>query len=216
MRRILKMCLLVVGFSAVAGAIATCILWVHYTRRGPWATGTDVRAFLGTSFEMSAPEVERSLGSPLVNCADFLLKRPHSFAPACYGEPVDKERALHETSLLAIDLTVFNESAWAELDFFDDRLDHVEVQFEPYSVTDIQALVEKIKASLDLAYGTTERVDSHDVPGAYEFKYDRKPVQANLWVNPDMKKPTVSIFLKYPSMGERFEERRKERDRHAF
>ncbi|MBN1209172.1 MAG: hypothetical protein JXB05_30220 [Myxococcaceae bacterium] len=218
MRRVLA----VVVVLAVAFAALIAVLYMHDRRLGPFATGTNVKAFLGTTFEMSRQEVERTLGKRLLSCPDVKSLEGGSlpiptFIWQCEAESVDLDLAAHEWSGFVPDLYVYETQAFGSFQFFDRRLTGVGVHFKPFGVNDGERLIRTVIEAVERSYGPCSREESDSVPGAYTLNCKKPKVNVALWINPsDERSPIVDLRLNYPALHIAFEEARAARDASAL
>lgn len=218
MRRILVM---IAVLGAAFGALVA-VFYMHNQRLGPFATGTTVKAFLGTTFEMSTQEVERTLGKRLLSCPDVKrLEGGNLPIPTliwqCDVEFVDLELAAHEWSGFVPELYVYETQAFGSFEFFDGRLTGVEVSFKPFGVDASKRLIRTVTEAVERSYGQCSREESDRVPGAYTLNCKKPKVNVTLWINPSgAQPPIVELRLNYPALHVAFEETRAARDASAL
>jgi hypothetical protein len=217
----MKLLLRLVRIAAMLLLIAAIAAFVYYwtqSHRWPFSTGSRDQAFLGTTFGMSQPEVERTLakhGARLVSyseyeriSSDHLVSR-FDFTPLL---PSD-ERDYYDMYMPSIQM--FGANTEAEFEFFNSRLIHVSVYFTKYAKTD--SVVPTIVTALEQHYTFLTRKEAEQVPGGYSLEFASKGITASLWVNlTDPKKPNLVLYVSRISDASDREKRRQQRERAAF
>ena len=116
---------------------------------GPFATGTSRKAFLGTTFGMSVPEVERALGQPL---ADAALDKPLTDRAESWvleAMPVPRHTLQDRYTVSA---TLYQVPCDVTFQFIAGKLGKVEVMFKPASDQEMNMLLDRIRQELSKDY----------------------------------------------------------------
>ncbi len=137
---------------AMSSLFLMCGLGYLYAKAnayGPFATGTICKAFLGTTFQMSVPEVERALGRRLAQDREEkpLSERAQEWivdALPLPGRPVDERYALA--------ISLYRVPCNASFLFRKAQLGGVRLEFEPVQNQELDALLTQVRRELEKDY----------------------------------------------------------------
>jgi hypothetical protein len=200
MKKILT--LISLGFICV---IIFVLLWTN--RIWPFSTGSNTPAFLGTTFEMSLPEVQRALkkiGIQLVDIDTFKKLDPE-LSKKEFFLSYDFELALGEDKLTENkveswympSIKMFNSRVVADFSFNERKLEYITVSIYPFTKNSLQ-VVEEINSELKKKYRFIEKQLSKEVPGAYSLVFKGTSSSVNFWVNlTDQANPIIKLFMSY-------------------
>jgi hypothetical protein len=172
--------------------LSTGYAYVKTEAYGPFATASAHKAFLGTRFEMSVPEVERTVGRRLAGpgsepaqaegLKDWILEALPLF-----------ERPTMTRSLS--NLIVYHVPCTANFGFVRGKLARVEVQFEPTSTSESRLLLQRIQEDLQAEYA---RVDAPANLPANSLMYRKEAVDTMIIPTfEDAKHHQISVVLQY-------------------
>lgn len=182
------------------------IFYLYSFRYWPFCTGTNVPAFLGTTFGMSLPETKRALkqhGTILVNRSKFdnlrQLQSPSSF----FYIPKEKDFIFLSDRLLQHDyeywympaVEMFDSAVEARFQFYQKKLSVVEVNIFPLNKKKSPDIIKKISSVLKEKYSSFHMEPSKEVPGAYSLIFDSTSSKIKFWVN--LSKPDSPFLILY-------------------
>jgi hypothetical protein len=147
-------------FSSLFLFLGTGYIYLKSEAYGPFATGTSHKAFLGTTFGMSVPEVERTLQRKLVRGPSGL---PEKSSPESIKDWVIDmvPRPSEESDLrLLPELVAYHVPAQARFQFIRGMLGRVEVQFQKTERDETKLLVQRLREDLIKSY--TVEADAPD------------------------------------------------------
>jgi hypothetical protein len=158
--------------SAIVLLLGSGYMYLKAEAYGPFATAGVHKAFLGSSFEMSIPEVQRSLGRKLVPVA---AERPASegFKSWLLGIIPDLEKK-SETRILP-ELVVYSVPGKARFDFVGGKLGRVHVEFEPTTVKEAGRLAGRVHEDFAKEY---RKVDVSASSSSRSTLYRKDAVEA--------------------------------------
>lgn len=212
--------------------ISTTVAW-WYTF-WPFTKGSDIPAFLGTTFEMTLPEVQRALnksGIQLIDKESFKKNHPDiskisslfiDFTPMI----VLTEDSPKNDSWYLPPLEMFSSYVIGEFNFNTDRLVSVYLQVHPFknllSETSLakanEEVIREIVSSLEKKnYKSVKTEPSIAIPGAYDQYFEGKKTKVNLWVDlTDPKDPIINIYIIYTKPNEIRKKIIEKRENNAF
>lgn len=180
------------GVSAVFLLAAVGFLYLKAHAIGPFTTGTPHKALLGTTFGMSVPEVERTLGRKLrVNPAEGALQeKAHEWLAEAL--PLPRERSDESYSL---PVNVFGARSRITFHFDKRRLARVELQFMPARSEEATRIRLKILEELSKDYKLTEESTKEELS---RYRYAKESVDALLIAGEGSDKLTnIRVVLDY-------------------
>lgn len=188
------------------------LLWSY--KFWPFATASNIPAFVGTTFKMSVPEARRALKKnniKLVNYETFkiinkILGDKESFWWEQYAVseseifPGNIKLIDHE-SLFMPAISMFNSQVVAEFNFANNQLNSVYVIIFPLSNDDAANVVQNITTQLQKKYTYLSKNHSKEIPGAYETIYGDDVCRLNFRVDlSNYKDPIITIDIKSNGM----------------
>lgn len=174
--------------SSVLLLLGSGYVYLKAEAYGPFSTASTTRAFLGTRFEMSPPEVERTLGRRL-ETTEADRSGQDGFKDWIVDVLPDFE---HKTeSRVLPELVVYHVPGKARFDFVGGKLAKVTLEFQPTAASETPALQERIQTDLSQEY---QRGDVS--PRAIVYK--KPQVDATLVLAPiDPQHQQLSVVLQY-------------------
>ena len=202
------------------------ILWLLFSYRfWPFTTGSNTPAFLGTTFEMSLSETQRTLkknGAQLVNYSKFIsidknISHMHPFMKDLLQPlfPGDEFFEGKKQSWYMPSIYMFESLVVAEFTFKKNRLIYIQVSIFPTSKP--LHVVELVTNELSSKYKLLQKEISKDVPGAYTLKFKNNLSNIDCWVNlTDHNNPIINLFISYDKNISKIKTERKKREKTAF
>lgn len=194
----------------------------------PFTTGTNVRAFLGTTFEMSIPEVQRKLnkkGAKLID--EYSLKKYHpdvKIGDFSYVTDVDFTNSIERNkkieSFYMSPLQLFESEVVAKFSFENKKLFSVVVIIKPFldllsntsPADQVQKIVTQISASLQKS--------GYQLVNQSSFGRDTQLIFKNnystLVLNKDPLNRKFSLFITYDTRMNKQKDEIKNRESKAF
>lgn len=202
------------------------ILWLlFFYRFWPFATASNAPAFLGTTFEMSLPEVQRTLKKNGVQLVDYTrftsidqeIGKKNPFMRDLF-QPLFAEDKLSEEKTqrwYMPSIEMFKSQVVAEFTFKKNRLTFVQIRIFPMS--NPSHIVELVTNELTSKYRLLQKETSKDISGAYTLKFKNDLSNIDFWINlADPNDPIISLFVTYDKNISQFEMEHKKREKIAF
>jgi hypothetical protein len=168
--------------------LGTGYMYLRSEGYGPFASGTTHKAFLGATFEMSAPEVERALGRKLSVTGEN--SAPEGLRDWMVELVPDFERRAE--SRLLPDITLYHIPCKARFDFAAGKLARVAVEFQPRTPVEAIDLVQEMRDDLSKDYQFVP------TPRRSPILYRKEAVDATIDKTPvDALHQQVSVVLQY-------------------
>jgi hypothetical protein len=214
-------------------SLLTCLLLVimfflFFYRLGPFSTGTNTAAFLGTTFEMSLPEVQRTLsnkGIQLVDRETFAnldpeISQKKPFITDLGAEPAfaeDKTSEKNNQLLYMPSIDMFDSQVIAEFHFYENKLTFIQVNIYPLSKNKIPQIIDKISNDLKLKYKSFPKEFNKDVPDAYALIFKDSSSKVAFWINlADSNNPIIILDISYDKYSTQYESKLRKRESTAF
>lgn len=203
--------------------VILCLLFFY--RFWPFATGSNASAFLGTTFEMSLPEVQRVLKKNGVQLVDYTkfssidqeIGKKNPFVKDLF-QPLFAEDKLSEekTQLWYMpSIDMFESQVVAEFTFKKNNLTFVQVCIFP--ISNPSHVVEVVTNELTSKYRLLQKETSKDVPGAYTLKFKNNLSNIDFWINlTEPNNPIISLFITYDKNISQESQEYKKREKIAF
>lgn len=185
------------------------IYFLYSIKIWPFSTGTNVPAFLGSTFEMSLPETQRILkksGAQLVDRAvfnelDSEIGRMKPFVSDLFDELLfseDKIAKKNEQLWYMPSIYMFDSQVVAEFDFYDNKLTSVQVVIYPISKKKIPETINKLLIIFKSKYKLFNKEFSKDIPEAYSITFKDNSSKIEMWVNlANLNDPAIRLFISY-------------------
>lgn len=174
-------------WMAMSSLFLMCGLGYLYAKAnayGPFATGTAHKAFLGTTFEMSVPEVERAIGRRLT---PDIAEKPYSERAQAWIVEALPLPGRPEEERFVLPLSLYHVPCNVSFFFRRSRLGEVRVEFDPLPAIELDTLLGQIRGELGKEY----KRDSDEL-------YLKEDVQATIETIPAASRSIRSaISLKY-------------------
>jgi hypothetical protein len=184
------------AIAAPVALLGLALLYVRAAAYGPFAKGGTQRAFLGATFGMSVPEVERAVDRRLIPL-DTPTELPGGVSEWFYDLVSHTTRV--RTQYLLPDLQLVGAPCQARLDFFGGRLAHVQIEFDKVPHDSAPGLAAKLRDELGHDYQPIQ-ISSPSISSAglqpSDFKKD--DVEAHLLQNQlDAFNDAIAVELTY-------------------
>jgi hypothetical protein len=166
-----------VAISSGLLLLGTGYLYLRTQGYGPFASASAHKAFLGTTFEMSMPEVERALGRKLVAAGES--SSPEGLRDWMLDMVPDFERK--SESRILPDITLYHVPCRVKFDFAAGKLARVRAEFQPTVPAETLLLVQHILEDFSNEYKqapTSPRSAMLFRKEAVDATVDRTPVDA--------------------------------------
>jgi hypothetical protein len=184
------------GLSTVLLLVGMGSLYLKTEARGPFASATAHRAFLGTTFEMSLPEVERTVGRRLVASGESSM--PEGLKDWIMELVPDHGSRIDKRTLS--DLLVYGFPCRAHFEFVSGKLARVTLEFLPTARADTRALRESLESGLAKDY---KRIDAVSSAGTGAVLFRKDAVDASLVQIPsDPLHQQLTVVLQYLPLAE--------------
>jgi hypothetical protein len=219
--------ILTIGLLLPSCLVIILLLWSYHF--WPFTTGTNTPAFLGTTFEMSLSEVQRTLkksGIQLVNFDTFKKIEPElSKATFFFNQleavpisPEDKLANSNNEFWYMPSIEMFKSQIVAEFLFSEHKLMVIELRIFPFWNVNAVQVTESIINELKKKYKFIQNEPSKEVPGAYSVKLNGNTSNIEFWINlNDPKNPIMTLYIIYNKASTKQREVRiKSREMSAF
>ncbi len=210
-----------------AFVIVSAFLWSY--RIWPFATASNTPVFLGTTFGMSLPEVQRALKKSNIQLVDAdtfekLDSKPDEkeifmdqWLASIGSKPLQfSDEHIENESWYMPSIEMFESQVVAEFNFQKNKLTGVEVRIFPLSKKNASRAAESIVTELNTRYPLMKREPSIEVPGAYRYTFDGDSTHLNFWVNlTDQSAPIITLNI-YMFHSDQHKEKIQKRQTSAF
>lgn len=184
------------GVSSLFLLASVGFLYAKAQAYGPFSTGSSHKALLGTTFGMSVPEVERTLGRPLREkpLTGAIHEKAHEWLSEALPLPGEK------SEVYALPVEVFGKKSQITFQFDRKQLARVELQFIPLSAESAMELKRKLMEELQKDYRLQEESTQQ---GLSRIRFSKEAVEAKLLVGSSTEKPiNLQVVLDYLPLAE--------------
>lgn len=184
--------------SAGVFVLGSGYLYLKEAGYGPFATATAHKAFLGSTFGMSLPEVERSIGRKLYN-SNMERVSPEGLKEWVLELIPDLD---HRAEIRVLpDLVVYRVPCQARFEFVGGKLAKIDVEFQPTAPTETPVLLQRVQEDMDKEYQRAEV----PAPGpAGLILYRKESVDASILKTPiDPLHEQLSVQLQYLPLADK-------------
>ncbi len=195
--------------------------------------------FLGTTFSMTIPQVQRALKHHDIQLFDRitfeqLKSTPKSLFWSKHAIPFFYDTEIKTVHKYMPAIEMFNSQVIAEFEFYNNHLGHIELHVFPLEKQNAMHVIESITSQLQsrfqpaikntypvsgnkLADNTLQKTQqsTQSIPDAYSLSYQKHNILLSLWVNlTDTANPIIHIYIT-PSLNQ-YATHRKYNDEIAF